>query len=274
MGQAAPDREGRPLGGLARLLDNPLVGFAPWVLLSLVEGPGRLTLAAALALGVSVVFVVVDKVRGRSLKLLSVVDVVSFVAFLVVGMSVSTGSQKWLETWFGEISNIILVVVVAGSVLARSPFTIQYAREEVDPALWDQPLFIRINYMITAAWGVAFLVSAIAGFCGDAILHNNDNLWTSWIIQIGADVVAVRFTSWYPDYAEEKAALEAGESGGAPPSVSKLFLPLAGYITPVGVVVLIFDGGPTWVGIALIVAGALLSRQLAQRTDDGRVAAD
>ena len=34
---------------------------------------------------------------------------------------------------------------------------------------------------------------------GDAVLHDSDNVWTGWVIQIGAMVAAIKFSAWYPD---------------------------------------------------------------------------
>ncbi|GGL94359.1 hypothetical protein [Nakamurella endophytica] len=245
-----------------RILDNPFVGFLPWIVLAVLEGPGRLPWAAGAALALSVVFLVLDVVRGRTVKILAVVDVVAFTAFLVLVLAAPPATQRWLETWFGEISNLILVVVVVASMIARVPFTIQYAREQTDPSAWRTPLFLRINYVITGAWALAFAVSSAAGFYGDAVLHDNSNIWTGWIIQIGASLVAVQFTQWYPDYATANALRAAGEPTEPAPPVTDLLVPLLGYLVPVGIIVLVFGGAPTWLGIALIVVGSALSVQL------------
>jgi hypothetical protein len=273
---AAPTSRGEADRGTrwTNLLNSPLLGFAPWIALSVLEGPGRIELAAAVALAMSLAFVLTDRLRGRSLKLLGCVDVVSFAALLIVGLLLSDDSRRWLETWFGEISNIILVVVVAGSMLARLPFTLQYAREEVDGVYWDNPVFLRINYLITGAWGLAFLVSAVAGFYGDAVLHNDNNLWTGWVIQIGADVLAARFTSWYPDYASAKALRAAGQPADKPESFASLLLPLTGYLAPVGILALCFDAGPYWIGVGLIIAGGVFSGWLRNRIRASEAAGD
>jgi hypothetical protein len=247
---------------LTRLLDSPFLGFAPWIALSVLEGPGRLELAAGVALAMSVAFVVLDKARGRSLKMLGVIDVICFATLLIVGLMLSNAHRHWLETWFGEISNIILVAVVVGSMICRVPFTIQYAKEETPQEYWNSPTFLRINYMITGAWAVAFIVSAIAGWYGDAVLHNSNNIWTGWVIQIGADVVAVQFTNWYPDRATAIALRSAGQPTPPPAPIADLLVPLAGYLTPVGIVALSFGAGPTWLGIGLIVAGVVLTQWL------------
>ncbi|WP_127355295.1 hypothetical protein [Actinacidiphila soli] len=113
--------------------------------------------------------------------------------------------------------------------------------------------------MITGVWGLAFLVAALAGGYGVLVLHSPNNIWTGWIIQIAAIIGALRFTKWYPE------AVRARVRTGRPPSehhVRSLLTPLAGRLVPVGIVALIFDGGPVWLGIALIVVGVIAVRAL------------
>ncbi|WP_226438036.1 MULTISPECIES: hypothetical protein [Rhodococcus] len=198
---------------IGKILDGPLTGLAPWIFLAIFEGPGSTGWVAAVALGLSLLFVVADRVRGKSLKLLGVVDVLFFAGLLVLHFALDADGQAWLEKWLGEIANITLVVIAVGSILFRIPFTLQYAREMVGPELWHSPLFIRINYRITAAWALAFLVAAVAGWYGDAILDDSDNIWTGWVIQTAAMIAAIRFTSWYPDHATEKALGTPGAQG-------------------------------------------------------------
>lgn len=55
-----------------------------------------------------------------------------------------------------------LVLVVLVSMLVRRPFTLQYAREQIPAELWDNPAFVKTNYLITCAWAVAFIVMVAA----------------------------------------------------------------------------------------------------------------
>jgi hypothetical protein len=242
-----------------RLLDNPVLGFAPWMALSLIQGPGRLALAAIVALAMSLLFVLLDWLRGNSVKVLAMVGVLSFAVFLAVSSSVSKPSQHWLETWFGEIANIIIVLIVATSMIERVPFTIQYAQEEVDRDHWQDEHFIRLNYQLTAAWALAFLFAAIAGFIGDAVLQNNSNLWTGWILQIGAYLVAAEFSSWYPRRLEAQIHNAGGKAAERVPSVIELLAAVSAYLIPAGIIALVVQDDPAWVGITLIVAGVVIT---------------
>ncbi|MFI8520794.1 hypothetical protein ACIGEZ_23640 [Streptomyces sp. NPDC085481] len=252
-------------GVVAGFLENPVVGMAPWIIFSLLVGPGRFEIAVALALATTIVLVAAGRMvdRGSSWKLLEVADAVFFALLAVVGAVASDGTLRWLETYAGEVSNIALVVIAFGSMAFRMPFTLQYAREQVDPAYWHTPTFVRANYVITGVWGLAFLVAALAGAYGDLVLHNPDNIWTGWIIQILAIIAALRFTAWYPAVARARARRAAGLPGPDPPGLSGMLVPLAGLLVPVGIAVLILES-VWWPGVALIVAGVLLTKALRQ----------
>lgn len=82
------------------------------------------------------------------------------------------------------------------------PFTLQYARESVAPEYWDSPEFLRTNYVISAAWALAFVVLIAV----DLVL-----LFTPAIPQhlgilatIAALVVAAKFTAAYPERAAHR----------------------------------------------------------------------
>ncbi|UYP20264.1 hypothetical protein OED52_06945 [Rhodococcus sp. Z13] len=207
---ASPESKGTLSSVASNILDGPLTGLAPWIFLAVFEGPGDIGWVSGVALAISVFFLVADRLRGKTFKLFGAMDVVFFLGLFVVQFMLDADGQVWLEKWIGEIANITLFVLAAGSILIRIPFTLQYARDEVEPEYWHAPLFLRINYVITAAWALAFLVAAIAGWYGDAILDDSDNIWTGWVIQLAAMIAAIRFTAWYPDHAKAKA--EADEA--------------------------------------------------------------
>ncbi|MFD3438100.1 hypothetical protein ACFWU3_11420 [Streptomyces sp. NPDC058685] len=256
-----------PGGRLDAALENPVVGMSPWIIFSVLVGPGRFELAVGLALAVVLLLVVLGRVlhRGRSVKLLEVADIVFFAALAVIGAVASEGTLNWLETYAGELSNLALVVIAFGSMAAGMPFTLQYARERVGKEYWDSPEFRHANQVITGAWGLAFLVAAIAGGFGDLVLHNPNNLWTGWVIQIAAIVVAVSFTEWYPQVVRSR------RSDGHPPPVRHLLTPLAGLLIPMGILALVFDASASWFGVALIILGVVLARAIGKDAEMTRL---
>ncbi len=248
---------------LRRVLASPIMGFAPWIAFSVLEGPRRYELATAAALALAVLELLLGMVVGVRPKLLDVSAIIFFAGMMIAGVLVDSGGQSWLDRWSGELSNVMLVAVALASILLRAPFTIQYAREMTPKENWETPLFFHINYTITWVWTATFAITAVVGWYGDGPLNQPDNVWTNWIVQIALIIFAIRFTEWYPDVAAARAQAASGQSAeGSPDSIASLFLPLAGYIVPIGIVILVFDAAPSWCGIALIVGGILLTRIL------------
>ncbi|MFE3495489.1 hypothetical protein ACFXOS_20845 [Streptomyces sp. NPDC059175] len=243
---------------LAGFLEQPVVGMAPWIVFAVLSGPGRFEVAVLLALGISVVFVILGRALhpGTSFKILEIADVVFFGALAIIGVFASEGTHQWLETYADEVSSLVLALIAFGSIAVKVPFTVQYARERVGPELWGTPTFMHTNNVITGVWGLAFLIGAVAGGFGALVLHQEDEIWTAWVIPILAIIVTLRFTEWYPDYVRAK-----DRGSGEVPTISGLCLPLVGLLIPIGVMVLIVED-TTWLGIALIVAGILGARAL------------
>jgi uncharacterized membrane protein len=247
---------------LDRVLSSPLVGLSPWIIYALAQGEGRLELAVGLALATAMVILALGWLRGSAPKLLEYADVTFFAALAVVVAVASPTTHHWLELWSGEIANLALMAIVLGSLAIRRPFTLQYAREQEPPDLWHDPHFIRANYVITWVWAAAFIVEALSGLYGDAVLHDADNLWTGWIIQTLPLIVAAQFTIWYPRRRKALAAKRLGESTVPPPPVSAFIVTVTPWLTVIGIVVLAAGAAPAWVGIAFIVAGAMSTRAL------------
>lgn len=269
-GVPAPARVGGILSdgardSVRRLLDNPVMGFAPWIVFSVIEGPQRYDVAAAAALGTALLVLLVGLAVGISAKLLDLAAIAFFVVLLALGLGSGNGLHAWLERWAGELSNVVIALVALGSVVVRRPFTLQYARESTDRQFWDSPLFLHVNYVLTWVWIAAFFITAATGWYGDGPLHEPDNIWTNWIVSIAVLIFAIRFTEWYPLRAKAAALSAAGAPADTDPAavtVAALLLPLAGYLVPIGVVFLVFDTAPWWIGVALIVIGTTTARNL------------
>ena len=243
------------------ILGNPLVGLSPWILYSIVEGEGRLELSAALALGLAVAILCLNWLRGSAPKMLEYSDVVYFAGLAIVVAFASPGTRRWLELWGGEVANIALVVIVLGTIVVRRPFTLAYAKEDVPEEYWDTPEFLRVNYLISWVWAVAFIIEAASGLYGDAVLHNDNNIWTGWIIQTFPMIVAAQFTIWYPNRLD---AVREGRAETAP-TVKDFLATVTPWITVIGILVLSIGGGPEWLGIAFIVLGIALTKVLSSK---------
>jgi hypothetical protein len=226
---------------------SPLAGIAPWILMSVVSGPGRFEEAASAALGLALLTLWVGSRRGVPVHLLEAFSVAFFGVMAVLGLFAPDGVIRWLELWAGDLSNVALAGFAIVTLLIRRPFTLAYARDSTPREHWDSPLFLKVNYVISAVWAGAFLFSAIVGAYGAAVLRDNDNFWAAWILPLAAVIFAGSFTEFYPDYA-------AGESTS---SIARIFDWLPPFITVTGIVGWVSDAVPDAVGITLIVVGAV-----------------
>lgn len=251
---------------LAVVLDSPLAGIAPWIVMSLFSGPGRFEVSVLAALALSLLFFVLGRRRGSSVKLMEVFDLIFFVGFAIIGILASAATIAWLELWAGEITNIALTVFVVVTIIIRRPFTLGYAKETAEPWLWDNPVFLRINYEISLVWAAVFGFQSIVGLYGDAVQHNSDNFWTGWTLQLAATVFGVAFTEFWPEYASSKA------QGEPLPSKRPLLEWIPVFFIITGVAGLLTDSLGTLIAIVIIVVGAIAEVALvrAQKAEAAR----
>ena len=173
-----------------------LAPYAAFSLLMLVTSADvSLFTGAAICLAV----IAYDMVRGRSLKILGAGSVIVLTAvggyITEIDPDLSVSGVK-----FAVDTGIFLVTL--GSIVARKPFTLQYALEVVDAETAKLPGFIKANYIITAAWTFSMLLM----MAGNAALIYVPGLplWSGLLIAFAARNSAVYFTKWYPEYRKAK----------------------------------------------------------------------
>ncbi len=253
---------------LRGFLDNPLSGLTPWIVMAVMSGIVPFEAAVALSFAVAAAILAANTITGGSQKSLEYFDTAYFLLLGIVGLVADQDVREWLRVWADELSNIALTAIAVGSIAVRRPFTLPYARERVSPALWTSPRFVRTNYVISSVWATAFAVAAVAGFYGDAVLDDADNLWAAWIVPTAAMLCAVQFTLWYPRVVRAEAALAAGRPTEPPPAASEMLSGMVAYLPLTGILVLSFDAGPWWVGVGLIVAGPVIGGRIARDRRD------
>jgi hypothetical protein len=101
-----------------------------------------------------------------------------------------------------------LTLIFLISIVLRQPFTLQYAREKSNRTQWDNARFLRVNYVISAAWTVAFAMLTFA----DLFMVYVPQLPHSAgiILSVIAIAAALGFTSWYPQVCDRKPFVHEG----------------------------------------------------------------
>lgn len=166
--------------------------FLPWLAFWVLLSYGRLFAAIIVALAASVAAIVMERMAGRSCKILQIGTLVVFVVFLAAAAFVD---RTWLGYWIRIMSNAALTLIVLVSILIGKPFTIQYARESVTKEYWATPEFLHANYVITWVWFAAFVANTAAS--GLNHLIPSINVLVNWVISICPILAAAKFTSWY-----------------------------------------------------------------------------
>jgi len=173
-----------------------LAPYGAFALLMLLTSPTLSLLAACAA---CLATIAVDTVQGRSLKILPATSAVLFVgiaAYLnVIDPTVSDKAVKLAV-------DVGLFAISLGSMIARYPFTMQYALEAVPAEIAAMPGFSRANYIITGAWTAAMLMMMLANA---AILYVPGlPIWLGLAVAFAARNSAVFFTKWYSTYRRNK----------------------------------------------------------------------
>jgi hypothetical protein len=184
-----------------------VLAFAPFIAFALVDrliGSTPGLVAGAL---VSAALLLRDVLgAGKTPKVLEIGTMLLFGALALYSLA---ASPAWSIVGVRLRVDAGLLAIVLASIALRLPFTLQYAREQVPAALWYSPEFKRVNYVITAAWALAFTIMVGADL---VLLYAPDvPVRVGVVATILALVGAIKFTSWYPERA--RAALAEDRAG-------------------------------------------------------------
>jgi hypothetical protein len=173
-----------------------LLAFAPFIVFAVVDRLAGGTIGLFAGATVSAALVLRDWIgAGRMPKILELGTVI-----VLGGLALYAGltDPTWSIIGVRLRVDVGLLLIVLFSMALGRPFTLQYAREQVSPELWGSPIFIRVNYIITAVWAAAFAVTVISDF---VLLYARD---LTPAIGIAATALAIagafKFTSWYPKH--------------------------------------------------------------------------
>jgi len=203
---------------------NPLsifTGFIPWIAFSLVAqrmAANGVAWSALLAAAIGLVFVV----RGRRTGNPTMMDMYSLVLFsliAVVGFVGGENIDNWLFEWGRPLVGVVLGLILLATASTR-PFTAEYAKQSTPQEYWTSPLFRRINFVLSATWGVAITVMGAASVLVtalDAHATGTDSpylidFFLNWAVPIILIVVMVHVTNTYPDKASAQAAARLGDA--------------------------------------------------------------
>lgn len=185
-------------------MNGYLKSFAPWIAYAVGSAIGDWRYGAAAGLATGAV-VLVQQHRGRGVELLTTVTTVFFAVVLPIAVA---NPHAGIHQYMAALSLGTLGAAATASLLVRKPFTLAIARQSTPAELWDNPLFYRVNAVITSVWAVSFVATALV--CA-AIAHQYPDGIALWVTaQIIGFVIPARFTRTYPDRVRARLLSSAG----------------------------------------------------------------
>ena len=171
-----------------------LLAFAPFIAFAVVDRISGSTEGLVAGAVVSAALLLRDLIRGRTVRVLEIGTAILFGGLALYAL---LSRPSWSVIGVRLVVDVGLLLIVLASLAIRRPFTLQYAWEQVAPALWTSPEFVRTNYVITAVWALAFAVMVTAEL---VLLYMPGVPPRAGIIAIVLALVgAVKFTGWYPE---------------------------------------------------------------------------
>jgi len=110
----------------------------------------------------------------------------SVILFAFLALNEWSGLIAFSDIGTYRLINSALAVIVIFSMIVGKPFTLQYAREEVDSSHWHSPIFIKINWILTVIWAVLMVIMALPSY-----LLSYEQIHQSWFWTYGLMIVCI-----------------------------------------------------------------------------------
>jgi MFS family permease len=159
------------------------IALIPWIVFSVLASHATLTLGSVAALAAAVV-IAAPGVRSGRPKLLELGAVVTFIGFVVVAFLADASTAHWIARYARGIAALILALISFAS-LSLTPFTEQYARDQVPEQYWGSPKFKEINRKLTTMWACIFAAMVPFHVIAGTINTKPGNIVFNWAIPLG-----------------------------------------------------------------------------------------
>jgi len=158
------------------------LAFIPWIFFALLYGNTHLS--ALIGSGGALLLMVLFDFRE-----LAKLFILPWGSVLLFGFLLINNLHEFVAlSTIGALRliNSTLAAIVIFSLLIGRPFTLQYAREEVDSKYWKNPNFIKINWILTSIWAVLMIVMALPSyFLSYEVIHE------SWFWSYGLMILCI-----------------------------------------------------------------------------------
>jgi hypothetical protein len=175
-----------------------LLCFSPWLAFLIIARDSLLQVKIGLAVAFALTIVMGIAKLHRGVLLWAGLAFFAAASVAVIGLD-----DLWTERHLGVLANGTLAAATFLGMAIGRPFTLDYAKSHTDPTLWESPLFLRANNVLTGVWGAAFGVNLLFAwgkmerFALPALAYE--------LLAYAVLIVAAALTSWYPKYVHARA---------------------------------------------------------------------
>jgi hypothetical protein len=166
-----------------------LGSFLPWIIYSILSSAYP---PAAVPVGL-----ILFLFNSKQLMKGFILEWGSLLFFITLALNHYVLKNMWLFQHMSICISCFFVLVAGISLLIHRPFTLQYAKLEADQNLWDNPLFLRVNHIMTGVLGSIFLGMLLVNiyrFTHPGVLNG----WFIWFIVSLAQITFIKqFPKWY-----------------------------------------------------------------------------
>ena len=156
--------------------------FIPWIFFSVFYGstPDAMGFASITAL-ILMILLNFDELRKGF-----VLPWGSIIIFIFFALNDQWFFIPWAADHLRMLMNVSLAALIWLSMLILKPFSMQYARREVDSRYWHSRGFVKTNWMITLVWGLLLMLAALP-----SILLPQDQLLDAWFWNYGLTILCI-----------------------------------------------------------------------------------
>ncbi|MBO1334679.1 hypothetical protein [Streptomyces sp. VRA16 Mangrove soil] len=184
-----------------------LRSFLPWIAVSALIGSIDIRYALLAGFALAVVLAAGQRRAGRAWDALVIeVSAGAYFAVATAAAFAAPGSDT-VAHYASAGASLWLALVAWGSIVIGRPFTLGIAKTQVPEELWGNPVFKRVNVVISAVWAASFTVSGI----GTAWLRHArpEDGTARTVLTVVCLVLPILFTVRYPEIARSRAATAA-----------------------------------------------------------------
>ncbi len=179
------------------------VAFVPWIVYWVLAGTGQV-LPGAIAAFIGALGLNLYRLHTGNPKLM---DGVTLAFFALHALFTGVLGSRLFLAYGGVLVYLALALMAWGSLVARTPFTYQYARDDWPREYWRHPLFRRTNEIITLVWAVIFTLGMVLNAAALVWPAHKIVLATviPYILLIPGVLLSLYFPRWFPRYALARA---------------------------------------------------------------------